>query len=85
MAVLRSVVAAAQVDDHRDEFEVFGELDGWKMRKLSHAIDEDTMELVEHNINMVLLNARRNHVRNEAPYHQGNTQQGNNVLHEHTK
>ena len=28
MAVLHSVVAAAQVDDHRDEFEVFGELDG---------------------------------------------------------
>ena len=56
MAELRSVVAAAQVDDHRDDIEVFGELVARKMRKLSHAIDEDTMELVEHNINMVLMN-----------------------------
>ena len=77
MAVLRSVVAAAQVDDHRDKFEVFGELVATKMRKLSHVIDEDAMELFEHNINMVLMNARRNHVRNGAPYYPGNTQQGN--------
>ena len=69
MAVLRSVVAAAQVDDHRDEFEVFGELVARKMRKLSHVIDEDAMELVEHNINTVLMNARGNHVRNGAPYY----------------
>ena len=79
MAVLRSVVAAAQVDDHRDEFEVFGELVARKMRKLSHVIDEDAMELVEHNINMVLMNARGNHVRNGAPYYPGNTQQGNTM------
>ena len=77
MAVLCSVVAAAQVDDHRDEFKVFGELVARKMRKLSHVIDEDTTELVEHNINMVLVNARGNHVRNGAPYYPGNTQQGN--------
>ena len=49
------------------------------MRKLSHVIDEDTMELVEHNINMVLMNARGNHVRNGAPYYLGNTQQGNTM------
>ena len=67
MAVLCSVVAAAQVDDHRDEFEVFGETVARKMRKLNHVIDEDAMELVEHNINMVLMNARGNHVRNGAP------------------
>ena len=72
-------MAAAQVDDHRDEFEVFGELVARKMRKLSHVIDEDAMELVEHNINMVLMNARGNHVRNGAPYYPGNTQQGNTM------
>ena len=69
MAVLCSVVATAQVDDHRDEFEVFGELVARKMRKLSHAIDEDAMELVEHNTNVVFMNARGNHVRNGAPYY----------------
>ena len=31
VAVLRSVVAAAQADEHRDEFEVFGELLARKM------------------------------------------------------
>ena len=77
MTVLRSVVAAAQIDDYRDEFEVFGELVARKMQKLSHVIDEKAMELIEHNINMVLMNARGNHVRNEAPYYPGNTQQGN--------
>ena len=81
MAVLCSVVAAAQVDDHRDEFEIFGELIARKMRKLSHVINEDAVKLVEHNINMVLMNARnvRNGVnfRNGAPYYPGNTQQGN--------
>ena len=100
MAVLHSVVAAAQVDDHRDEFKVFGELVVRKMQKLSHVTDEDTMELIEHNINKVLMNTRGNHVRNGAPYYPGNmqqgntmsymsipgnTQQGNNVLHEHVK
>ena len=49
------------------------------MRKLSHVIDEDTMELIEHNINMVLMNARGNHVRNGAPYHLGNMEQGNTM------
>ena len=57
-------MAATQVDDHRDEFEVFGELVARKMRKLSHVIDEEAMELVKHNINMVLMNARGNHVIN---------------------
>ena len=79
MAVLRSVVAAAQVDDHKDEFEEFGELVARKMQKLSHVIDEDAMELIEHNINMVLMSARGNYVRNEAPYYPGNTQQGNGM------
>ena len=37
------------------------------------------MELVEHNINMVLMNARGNHVRNGAPCYPGNTQQGNTM------
>ena len=49
------------------------------MRKLSHVIGEDAMELVEHNINMVLMNARGNHVRNGAPYYPGNTRQGNTM------
>ena len=77
IAVLRLVVAAAQVDGHRDEFEVFGELVARKMRKLSHVINEDAMKLVEHNINIALMNARGNHVRNGAPCYLGNTQQGN--------
>ena len=77
MTVRRSVVPAAQIDDYRDEFEVFGELVARKMQKLSHVIDEDVMELIEHNINMVLMNARGNHVRNEAPYYPGNSRQGN--------
>ena len=72
-------MAAAQVGDHRDEFEVFGGLVVRKMRKLSHVIDEDAMELVEHNINMGLMNARGNHVRNGAPYCPDNTQQGNTM------
>ena len=70
------------------------------MQKLSHVIDEEAMELVEHNINMVLMNGRGNHVRNGAPYYlgnmqqgntmsymsiPGNTQKGNTVLHEHVK
>ena len=79
MAVLHSVVTAAQFHDHRDEFEVFGELVARKMRKLSHVIDEDAMELVENNINMVLMNATVNHVTNGAPYYPGNTQQGNTM------
>ena len=73
MAVLRSIVAAAEVDDHRDEFEVFGELVARTMQKLSHVIDENAMELVEHNINMALMNARGNHVRHGAPSYLGNT------------
>lgn len=64
MAVLRSVVAAAEVDNHRDDFDVFGELVARKMRKLSRVIDEDAMEIVEHSINMVLMNAKGNHARN---------------------
>ena len=79
MAVLRSVVGAAQFDDRRDGFKIFGELVARKMRKLSHVIDEDAMELVEHNINMVLMNARENHVRNGAPYYPANTQQRNTM------
>ena len=40
------------IDDHRDKFEVFGEIVARKMRKLSHVRDEDAVELVEHNMNI---------------------------------
>ena len=56
MNVLRSVATAATKT--KDEYDIFGEYVGWKLRKLSEILTEKDMEMVEFNITNTLMQAR---------------------------
>ena len=54
--MLRSVAAAATKT--KNEYDIFGEYGGSKLRKLSEVLTEQAMEMVEFNITNTLMQAR---------------------------
>ena len=62
MAVLRNISNAipadnknAQQEKAKDDFDLFGEYVATKMRKLSHKLEEDDMEMIEYEITTTLM------------------------------
>ena len=59
MNILRSVGNACRVAKQKDAFEVFGNYIATKMRRLSSPIDQEIIEIIEHEITNVIEENRR--------------------------
>ena len=59
MNILRSVRSACRVAEQKDAFDVFGNYIATKMRRLSSSVDQETIEIIEHEITNVIEENRR--------------------------